>query len=902
MALNKQIHIYSVDTDNFYTSEERKIHRNILRYSKHRHTLKLKLESLSEDICDNKIDKYKKTLSLVNCKIKEHKNTLKKKFLENKDIVRILNHDDLNDKKVISVFESTLTRTIGLNINELSTDIIVVKTFYYEVIEQLIKNGFTYNGEKYKYFTSSAGQIRTKKTVFIKQSVWNKYEKSLMCGLTIDTINKKGGINVNKFLAYLALSNSATDLWEDFDIDKCIVVKDFETCVESEVDYISDITYEIERKKMPVPITHTDGCGMILPNLSKKNFMIRLPWVKGLLASFDYVKFIKKYNCSPIVTDIYGNKWDIIEDDIQIIFTESQFKMYKYYTDWNEYKTFFLEYDCQAGICNMEEDYFSRATINYQMMQTLTDVSEEEIKKIISPSIKRLYNLSRDKRTMLNVFGVVKSNQNKTSLQQALEIYPELLQDDYCKHVLRQIKKSLLKKYKSAKLDVYGKYTFLIPDLYAFCENMFLGIESPNGLLNDGEVYCKLFKQSKRLDCLRSPHLFAEHAIRNNIIDSSKSEWFRTDAIYTSVHDLISKVLQFDNDGDKSLVVADNDYISIADRNMKLYNTVPLYYDMKKAEPVELNSNNIWQGLNAAFSGGNIGDYSNNISKIWNSEVFISGNKDERDEALKVIKLLCMENNFVIDYAKTLYKPKRPDNVSAIISKYTKGKLPNFFIYAKDKTKNQVIEPNKSLVNSFEKRFKNTPLKFEVKNFGKLNYRNLMKNKFIEIDENIIDEYNILNREYHFKIEQKNQDNVNYIIGIVKEKLLSLGYCESDITDMLVKHLYSRKKTPYKEILWKCFGNVIVENLKNNIPVDSIQCEKCGERFIQNASNQKLCDTCGTYQPIGTKTIICIDCGEEVEVDAKDNKTERCENCQHKRDKERKRQWKQNNREKYLKK
>ena len=238
-----------------------------------------------------------------------------------------------------------------------------------------------------------------------------------------------------------------------------------------------------------------------------------------------------------------------------------------------------------------------------------------------------------------------------------------------------------------------------------------------------------------------------------------------------------------------------------------------------------------------------------------------------------------MENNFVIDYAKTLYKPKRPDDINAIISKYTKGKLPNFFIYAKDKTKNQVIEPNKSLVNSFEKRFKNTPLKFEVKNFGKLNYRNLMKNKFIEIDENIIDEYNILNREYHFKIEQKNQDNVNYIIGIVKEKLLSLGYCESDITDMLVKHLYSRKKTPHKEILWKCFGNVIVENLKNNIPVDSIQCEKCGERFIPSASNQKLCDTCGTYQPIGSKTITCIDCGEEVVVDARNMTKVRCDEC-----------------------
>ena len=34
-------------------------------------------------------------------------------------------------------------------------------------------------GEKYKYFTSSAGQIRKKKAVFIKESVWNKIEKTI---------------------------------------------------------------------------------------------------------------------------------------------------------------------------------------------------------------------------------------------------------------------------------------------------------------------------------------------------------------------------------------------------------------------------------------------------------------------------------------------------------------------------------------------------------------------------------------------------------------------------------------------------------------------------------------------------------------------------------------------------
>ena len=39
------------------------------------------------------------------------------------------------------------------------------------------------------------------------------------------------------------------------------------------------------------------------------------------------------------------------------------------------------------------------------------------------------------------------------------------------------------------------------------------------------------------------------------------------------------------------------------------------------------------------------------------------------------------------------------------------------------------------------------------------------------------------------------------------------------------------------------------------------------------------CDECGTYQPIGTKTITCIDCGEEVEVDAWDMTKVRCDEC-----------------------
>ena len=66
-------------------------------------------------------------------------------------------------------------------------------------------------------------------------------------------------------------------------------------------------------------------------------------------------------------------------------------------------------------------------------------------------------------------------------------------------------------------LSINGKYTFLLPDFYAACEYWFMDNKNPNGLLSDKEVFCWLFRKVKELDCLRSPHLYKEHAIRNNI-------------------------------------------------------------------------------------------------------------------------------------------------------------------------------------------------------------------------------------------------------------------------------------------------------------------------------------------------------------------------------------------------
>ena len=795
--LDIQVQILSVDTGDFYSNREATLHwlnhklrieRNELKkkekniisklyeYGIRESDLKLILDyEYDFDLLEDNIsaanlgEEYCKTVDLIklkNSKIKKSKDKLLKLLSNKVEIneetngkhhireLRNLNpsgdkcniykyaEEPFNDKKIISVFDSAFTRMIGAKQDKLSEDFMVVQVYYFDIIKDLIYHGFTYKGEKYIYFTSSAGQIRTKKTVFIKESVWKKYEKTIMCGLTMDSINAKGGNNPNKHLAYMALTNSATDVWEEFDIDKTIVIDDFETDVYGTYDLVDDADYSIKRVSDYVPITHTDGAGMMLPcafGKEQNNQMVRLPWIKGLLGVFDFKRFIELNNCSSKIKDIYGKTWDIIEDDIQVIFTKSQTKMWKYYDSWEQYKEYYKLYNCTAGYTNKEESKIKDATINYQMLQTLTDTSDSEIDSIIKKSNDKLKNLCSSVESMKSAFGITPDSceDNMTYLQKAIKLYPDLMNDEWLKIILRQIKDSMVKNYKAGSLSVNGKYTFLLPDFYAACEYWFMDNKNPNGLLNDQEVFCWLFRKSKELDCLRSPHLYKEHAIRKNIAwngDKERQqkirEWFTTSAVYTSCKDLISKILQFDVDGDKSLVVADENIIEAAKKSMQ--DIVPLYYNMRKASPVELNNKTIYNGLNAAFVGGNIGIYSNNISKIWNSNIFINGSTEDKQSAVDLIRLLCMENNFVIDFAKTLYKPERPSFIHDKITDFTNKKLPHFFTYAKDKTINQVEDTNNSFVNKLESKIINPRINSRGIGLKPIDYTKLVSNPDIE--------------------------------------------------------------------------------------------------------------------------------------------------------------------------
>lgn len=807
-------------------------------------------------------EEYKKLKNMF-----KEKNKLFSEELSVSEKMRYLNPKSLNLYNQITLFDNSLSRTMGVEADEMVLDLIVVRAYHYSILEELIKNGFEYidkeTGEikTYRVFTASAGQIRTKKVIFIEEKEWKKYERTLMCGLTIDDINnsREKGCNINKFLAYLALCNSATDEIQGFDIDRCIVIEDFESIVEGEVDYIDNKTFEVTRKTMGVSIPHSDGCGWVLKG--KKNFMIRLPWVKGLMTPTNYIKFCEEYREGDFsIVDIYGKSWDLKSDNIHYVFTKSQFKMWKYYENdidqngnilehgWEKYKRYFKEFNCKGNMCNLEPSTkeFRKASFNYQMWQTLTDITDDEIAEFTDGVDEFITKGYSDRKTMLEILGATSDNPMKTNLQKCLEIYPELIRDYHVKEELASSLNSKKKEAKYGKFKINAHYTFLIPDVFAWMENVFLKIEKPDGLLKDGEVSCKLFKDSLELLVNRSPHLYKEHAVRKQVLNEYTKKWFVTDGNYTSSHDLISKILQFDNDGDKGLIIAEKSLIEIAKRNMK--GIVPLYYEMGKAKAMKITFENIYDSLTKAFKFNNIGKFSNQLTVMWNLD----------NPNLTTIAQITALNNFTIDGAKTLLVPEVPKNILSDM-KDSNGKLPYFFRFAKDKDISDVANMNDSVVNRICRNIENIKQEnYSFNNIGKFKRNMLMNNPRIKINYSVVECYKELDKYKNLCFANakskgiSKEDAYPAIFKEVKNKFKicfeEFGLTEIESVDIIIQYIYKENKNCKKGILFDLFGDIIFNNLKNNIkePLDNgyIMCDKCGERVKLNGNNSRFCGKC----------------------------------------------------------
>lgn len=879
----RRVRIYKLSTFDTFTDEERALNEAYKKaYAKESATLK--------KIRDDKIASYEGIRKIDRKRLYTYEYNKEGKLIEESE----------NINKQIALFESEMVRYSESNLDDfpLIMEIVYMKIAYQTlVLKQILERGLLIDGKKYVFFTSTTNQMKNGEFVLVQEDFYDKNRNKFMCGLTDDIINQRGGCNSGKYLAYKGLPLSASILPEEYeiDIDKCLLVPDFNTIVNEKVECI-DIDHEkreftgIERRKENVEIPQTDGAGMFLPGVLPASAQIRCSHLKGAIFPFNFRKFLEQDEVegikpNSVIKDAWGDMHDIIKEDVQVIFTASQLKMWKYYDSWEDYKKAFHENGMRISINKFADtEPKGYAKTSYQFIQTLSSekLTDEKVAELCADTIEYLDKMKTDLNTMIKI-----ASKDDDYISLALEVHKELVYDEY-------IQSRLESKFKSERNDARGNklilkdslYSYICPDLYAFCTWLFCGIKDPKGIIPRNYVYNSFYngKPYEVVDCLRSPHLYVEHGIRrlvkDDVLEACK-EWFNDYDTIVSSHDLLCRLLMFDVDGDEILLTPNRTIIECVPDDI-----VPLYYVPFEPVKTEINNDAIYQAIVSCMENTQIGDISNVMTKNYNNA----------DTDMEFNKIMCCYNNLSIDYPKTqniVRLGKYEEEYNGLKAE----KNPYFFRYAKGKSKAACKTLSKSNADRVcdyihkrtgnknyawkdtEKKF-NPSILFNNENPIEINtkkYQDLEKVMFtlkmqerllVSTIEEVIKE---LNRSEGWK---EKISRYEVFFHMCEKAVMNIFDSREEACEYLLDMEYLRRENENrsKNILWNCFGDLIYKNICNNL-----HCVN----FRQRRKHYETCVT--TIKSIEEKAEEILKSVPDNSVDIYKEEIEWIENMQYKR-------------------
>lgn len=456
------------------------------------------------------------------------------------------------------------------------------------------RDGFFVNGVHYIRLMCSAAMARTNRALFCAEDIYEPLDEILRCG------SKQIKIVPAKWNAYYSLMSSATHI---VSFPRVCVVKDYEIKLPKKVDWVTDNEIEdtISYEEKELPFNVWDGMGLISPEQSKKwsaelgydgiaeCFIIRAPFIKGLVATFDFHKFAKEIANNDVIKDIYGNEYNC--DNIDVILTESQFKLWGAYDSLESHQENMKKYGLNWGVSRIgAPDGKKIMKTNYQFLQVL-NLKDDDIKELCSDTVKWIESLYNDniEYKLLYLMGklaqrscVESFNSIHDSAVKALLIEPRLIGDSY---ISDKIVGSIRKKINEAligKIMVKGNFYFVVCDPYALCEYIF-GLE-PKGLLKEFEHYAYLWSiQGKdTVSAMRSPLTWRAEINKLNLkFTNEMQEWFK----YLS-NCIIYNIWGLDRETHSSMDF-DGDIVAVTDNGKILsgrYGGPPVLYKSQKAE------------------------------------------------------------------------------------------------------------------------------------------------------------------------------------------------------------------------------------------------------------------------------------------------------------------------------
>jgi len=655
--------------------------------------------------------------------------------LKKKAILK-LNNSGVHRERVFNIQEEIKGLTF---IPEIISIVFSDKRHYQNIID----DGLYVNGKQFIRILAGAGNIRRNTVFFIDKDIHEPLSKILNNGRD-ETVK----LNPAKLSAYFGLYGSAG---HKVSTPSFAVIPDYEFKRIAELNWIDkeDQVSVVERE---ISLNPFDGQGLISIGMADRwadelmishipsTFIFRAPFCKGQLVTFDFHKFAEEEGIKT-ATDLYG--FEFLIEDMDVILSESQFKMAGSYTSVQHYLHELSVSELGFRISRYSPKVLKEASsTNYMFVQVLNlddgdveNLSEETIeyfKNIYGADYLKTVLYLSGENAFPDSFG--RDDFDKLDvLSQAILLYPNLVNERYFSQRIRSTLEKKEKQAKLGKLFVRGNYSPAVSDPYAQCQYM-CGLEV-TGLLAEHTAYSEHWNR-KGVDTIasaRSPLTHTSEMRTNTLVDNGLLEkWYNyLDTVFIFPVSGLDTVFYADSDFDGDLIFTTDNETLIKCQNGGL----PISYEHGMAEKVIVTDEMIYKSDADAFNS-KIGFITNTSSALHCMKYDFKEGSDEMIEIERRLMLLRLFQGESIDSGKNggvirsvpLFWTRYDKESSSLDKALVADRRPYFTKY---------------LYNSYAKRFRD-----EVDGYNKYSWSHF---------SNSFD--NILNLEKRTKKQQKSIDN-----------------------------------------------------------------------------------------------------------------------------------------------
>lgn len=694
--------------------------------------------------------------------------------------------------------------------------------------KHLFKNGLTLNNKKYYRLSSSAGQARESTVVFCEEETKQELSKIMNNDRNTDIKHAP-----SKFNAYFGLAGSAT---KTVSTPKFCVVPDYYSETTMKFNYVTETDWEtddlIDIREMTQEFNRFDGQGLIDYGMAKKwadelgldyvpaQWCIRQNFIKGMLCTFPIKEYLEQanngnYNIKTIYKDEFGNNIVTNMKDIDVILSESQFKLWDSFPNLDVFQTNCVKNNLTWGVSlytPKETKHILR--MNYQFIQTL-NLNQEDIEDLCEKFVDWISGVNSENiyYTLLFLLGKNVNEEKINNYLRSSENYwvksfilnHKLINDDYIRKKIYDMIKVKIKKACLGEIIVDGNFQTLVSDPYAMMQHV-CGQEV-TGLLKKNEYYSHYWntKGVQIVDSMRAPLTYRSEHLKLHLKKSDELDrWYRY--CYTGV------IVNAFGGETVNWAGSDFDYDQIATTSNQTVlrgvfkDELPITYDPPKPNKIQITEEDLFQADLFSF-GSAIGSITNKSTSAYALlSMFEQGSK-EYNITMNRLKMCTKLQSAQIDKAKigknvkgipknwTTYQkiskdlPQPEQDDLAFLNDILLDKHPYFFIYLYGDTKKKY----KKYVDG-----KNLECKHRF---------NLSVKDLIDKPRKIKEEREFI-KKYYSQLPVIDSDCVmnnlcKYIESIdfsLKEKI-KVGNSDYDMANILLdKHITSNKNTLQKVI------------------------------------------------------------------------------------------------------